>query len=124
MHIHIKRSAGWTLVEIMIAVTLVGMLASISVPSFLRARDRASLNAIRANLRIIDEVKQQWALETRAARTALPVQTDLEVYFKDGAMPTPVIGEIYNINPLDQPATATAPFAFAGYAAGDTIPPQ
>jgi prepilin-type N-terminal cleavage/methylation domain-containing protein len=124
MHIGINRSAGWTLVEIMIAVTLIGMLASISVPSFLRARDTASLNAIRSNLRLIDEVKQQWALETRAVSTAEPLESDVEGYFKGGTMPLTVIGEVYNLNPLDQPATATAPFAFAGYAAGDTIAPE
>ena len=124
MHIRINRSAGWTLVEIMIAVTLVGMLASISVPSFLRARDTASLNAIRSNLRLIDEVKQQWALETRAVSTAEPLESDVEGYFKGGTMPETVIGEVYNLNPLDQPATATAPFAFAGFAAGETITPE
>ncbi len=124
MHIRINRSRGWTLLEIMIVVTLVGMLASISVPSFLRARDTASLSTIRSNLRLIDEVKQQWALETRAVSTAEPVESEVEGYFKGGTMPETVIGEVYNLNPLDQPATATAPFAFAGFAAGAIITPD
>jgi prepilin-type N-terminal cleavage/methylation domain-containing protein len=121
MHIRVSRAAGWTLVEIMIAVSLIGMLASISVPSFLRARDTASLNAIRSNLRLIDEVKQQWALETRSPTSVEPVESDLQGYFKTGTMPESVIGETYNINPLDEPASATVPFAFAGYAAGAEV---
>ena len=121
MDIRLKKTGGWTLLEIMIAVTLIGMLASISVPSFFRARDSASLNTILSNLRLIDEVKQQWALETRAMGSVEPEESDIEGYFKGGTMPTTVIGEVYNINPLDQPPSATAPFAFAGYAAGATI---
>ena len=76
------------------------------------------------NLRQIDGAKQQWALETRAVSSAVPLESDVEGYFKGGTMPETVIGEVYNLNPLDQPATATAPFAFAGFAAGATITPE
>lgn len=121
MRLKIQKQAGWTLVEIMIAVFLLGTLASIAVPTFLRARDTASLNAIRSNLRIIEEVKQQWALETRATSTAVPIESDLADYFKGAAMPDSIIGEIYQINAVNVPASATAPFAFAGLAAGAVI---
>ena len=109
------------MVEIMIAVTLIGMLASISVPSFIKARDTASLNTIRSNVGTIDKVKQQWALERRLAGSVVPTEVDLQVYFKGAAMPVSVIGEVYSINAVDQPASASVPFAFAGLAAGDTI---
>jgi type II secretory pathway pseudopilin PulG len=108
-------------VEIMIAVSLIGTLASIAVPSFIKARDSASLNAIRSNVGAIDRVKQHWALERRVAGSVIPTTADLQDYFKGSAMPTSVIGESYNINAIDQPASAALPFAFAGYSAGDVI---
>jgi type II secretory pathway pseudopilin PulG len=105
----------------MIAVALIGTLASISVPSFIKARDTASINTIRSNVGAIDKVKQQWALERQFAGSVVPTETDLQVYFKGGTMPASVIGEVYSINAVDQPASASAPFAFAGLAAGATI---
>jgi prepilin-type N-terminal cleavage/methylation domain-containing protein len=121
MNIRLSRAAGWTLIEIMIAVSLIGTLASISVPSFIKVRDTASLNSIRTNVGMIDKVKQQWALERRVGVSVVPTESDLEIYFKGGNMPPSVIGEVYNINALDEPASATAPYAFAGLEAGAEI---
>jgi len=71
------RLHGFTLVEIMIVVSIIGLLASIAIPNFVKARDTARTNTCIANLRQIDSAKQQWALETRQASTATPTSTDL-----------------------------------------------
>ncbi len=57
------RKAGFTLVEIMIVVAIIGLLASIAIPNFVRARSRAQTDGCLNNLRQIDAAKQQWALE-------------------------------------------------------------
>jgi prepilin-type N-terminal cleavage/methylation domain-containing protein len=59
--------AGFTLVEIMIVVAIIGMLAAIAIPNFMRARSRSQANACINNLRQIDGAINQWAMETGQA---------------------------------------------------------
>src|SRR6266550_848178 len=107
MNIKTSRRGGFTLVEIMIVVAIIGLLAGISTPRFVKARDTSQLNAIINNLRMIEESKDAWALENKTGEGALPAGTNLADFFKGNAMPTPVVGETYNINPIGTPATAT-----------------
>lgn len=116
-----KSSAGWTLVEIMIAVTLIGMLAGISVPSMFKARDTSAINTIRHNLRMIDDVKEQWALEYRIPPGTTPLDSDILSYFKGNVMPKTVIGETYDLNAIGDPATATIPMPLGNYPAGTVL---
>lgn len=61
---------GFTLVEIMIVVAIIGLLAAIAIPNFVRARETAQANACINNLRQIDGAKQQWALENKKTSSA------------------------------------------------------
>ena len=61
-----KKTAGFTLVEIMIVVAIIGLLAAIAVPNFQQARTNARRGACINNLRLIDAAKEQYALETNA----------------------------------------------------------
>jgi prepilin-type N-terminal cleavage/methylation domain-containing protein len=55
--------AGFTLVEIMIVVAIIGVLAAIGIPSFLHARTRSQATACINNLRQIEAAVQQFAIE-------------------------------------------------------------
>ena len=58
-----SRSAGFTLVEMMIVVAIIGLLAAIAIPNFVRARATSQCNACINNLRQIDAGINEWALE-------------------------------------------------------------
>jgi prepilin-type N-terminal cleavage/methylation domain-containing protein len=72
-----SRTGGFTLVEIMIVVAIIGLLAAIAIPNFVNARQKAQCNACINNLRQIDSAKQQWALEKGKATSATPGTADL-----------------------------------------------
>jgi prepilin-type N-terminal cleavage/methylation domain-containing protein len=81
-----SRNSGFTLVEIMIVVAIIGLLAAIAIPNFVRARTQSQKNACINNLRQIDGAVQQWALENKQAPTATVDKTDVFPYLKSSVI--------------------------------------
>lgn len=69
------RKKGFTLVEIMIVVAIIGLLAAIAIPNFMGARTSARKQACIANLKQIEGAKQIWALDFNKADTDTPNMT-------------------------------------------------
>jgi len=77
-----SNKAGFTLVEIMIVVAIIGLLAAIAIPNFVKARTTSQANACINNLRQYDGAVQQYALEQKLASSSTYALTDLMPYIK------------------------------------------
>lgn len=105
MNGHIRRR-GFTLVEIMIVVLIIGMLLAIAVPNFIRARETSRSRTCIANLRRIEGAKEQAAMELRMVGADVPTQAQLEPnYLKD--WPECPSGGDYVINAVNANPTCT-----------------
>jgi prepilin-type N-terminal cleavage/methylation domain-containing protein len=82
MKIRTSRKAGFTLVEIMIVVAIIGLLAAIAIPNFVKARTTSQANACINNLRQMDGAAQEWALELKLPSTQAVGSTDITPYIK------------------------------------------
>ena len=87
--------------EIMIVVAIIGLLAAIAIPNFVKARNTAQATGCINNLRQIDAAKQTWALEKGQGPDATPQEADLLQYIKadrNGKIPACPAGGQYTIN--------------------------
>ena len=91
------RLKGFTLVEIMIVVAIIGLLAAIAIPNFARARTTSQANACISNLRQIFGASQQWALEYRMAPNDPVTFNDIQPYLRN-AIVCPVGGTTATFN--------------------------
>jgi prepilin-type N-terminal cleavage/methylation domain-containing protein len=112
MKLNTSRRSGFTLVEIMIVVAIIGLLAAIAIPNFVRARATAQKNTCINNLRQIDGAIQQWALEEKKGADDAVVPADVLPYLKGAAMPTCPTGDAA----YETTDVATAPTCGSGVA--------
>jgi prepilin-type N-terminal cleavage/methylation domain-containing protein len=108
-----RKKSGFTLVEIMIVVAIIGILIAIAVPGFIRARSQSRMKSCQENLTKIDGAKEQWALENNQGPGTAVAEGDIVVadgtgYLKN--MPNEPSGGTYSIE-----AVGTDPTCDTGY---------
>ncbi len=107
-----SNRAGFTLIEIMIVMATIGMLASIAIPSYVRARGNGQRSACINNLRQIDGAVQEWALEYKRPPNATVGVADVRPYLKSEAIcqagGTTMANSYSLTTPADAPTCITA----------------
>lgn len=115
---------GFTLVEIMIVVLIIGILLSIALPNFIRTRETTRAKACVGNLKQIFGSKERWAMDNNKGGADTPTMADLVapgVYLKN----TPVCqsGGNYTVGRLDQLPTCSVGTNGAGDSSDDHVIP-
>ncbi len=82
MKTSINGKRGFTLVEIMIVVAIIGLLASIAIPNFVKARTTAQQKACISNLQQINGAIQRWALDLNKAQGQAVTYSDISSYLQ------------------------------------------
>jgi prepilin-type N-terminal cleavage/methylation domain-containing protein len=97
---------GFTLVEIMIVVAIIGLLAAIGIPSFQKARENSRTKACINNLRIIDNAKEQDALENNL--NVGGTSANYTDYIKGNALPVCPASGTYTVGVIDTDPACSA----------------
>lgn len=96
-----NKTRGFTLIEMAIVLLLLSVLLAIAIPSLMRARSNAQINACKTHLWHIRDAKQRWAMENRKTENDMPSKDDLyPSYLK--TWPECPAGGIYGIGTVDQ----------------------
>ncbi|MEO0645364.1 MAG: prepilin-type N-terminal cleavage/methylation domain-containing protein [Cyanobacteria bacterium J06650_10] len=83
-------SSGFTMIELLVVVTMIGLIAAISAPSWMGFLTRQRLNAARTDLLGVLRTAQQDAQALQRSKTVEFSSTDLSVTVKSGDSATGV----------------------------------
>ena len=79
-----KSRQGFTLVETSVVVAVIGLLSAVAIPSFQSVRVKSLNNAKKANVRVLNNAVEMWAMDN-----LLPGETTIDAaitnYLKGGA---------------------------------------
>ncbi len=102
------KKDGFTILEIMIAVTIIGFLAGLAIPAFMKTRTTAQRTRCIDNLRQIANYKEMWAMESFANTGTAVDESDIAPFFKTGLPECPGGGE-YDYTEVGSPPLCSLP---------------
>jgi len=101
-----RRGRGFTLVEIMTVVLLIGIILAIAIPSFINSRQKSRATVCVRNLSRMDMAKEEWAMANNLAEGA-PVTMDQIVSSFIKYVPQCPSGGTYTVNPVGTAPTCS-----------------
>ncbi|HEY9074771.1 MAG TPA: DUF4190 domain-containing protein [Desulfobaccales bacterium] len=104
-------------------IPLIGILAAIAIPNFIKARNTAQMNMCIMNLRQIEGAKQQWALENKKEPADIPTAQELDKYLHTSftTLKCPA-GGVYTINAVgEKPACSIPQHELTGTTTGNSL---
>ena len=58
-----KKQGGFTLIELMVVIVIIGTLVAIALPNFIGAQDRAKVSSVKANMHTVQTVIETYAVD-------------------------------------------------------------
>lgn len=101
-----RSISGFTLIEMSIVLLIIGILMSIAVPSYLRVKDNSCEKACCAQLRMIQDAKDRWAIDNKKSSSDTPTMNDLVPAYLRKIPECPRAGS-YHIGTVAEPPTCS-----------------
>jgi prepilin-type N-terminal cleavage/methylation domain-containing protein len=98
---------GFTLVELMITMGIMGLLVAVAAPNFVSAREKAQRELCIHNLQRLDAAKATWALKVGVGSDEEPSDEDLEPEFRDQRIPLCPAGGTYTLGLVSESVTCS-----------------
>lgn len=100
-----RKDYGFTVIEFMIVILVIGILLAIAAPQFVRAREASRFRTCASGIRALESAKAQWAIEQGKDENALPNPADLAPFLK--VWPVCPSGGHYTIGKVGEGSSCT-----------------
>jgi type IV pilus assembly protein PilA len=84
----LRSSKGFTLIELMIVVVIIGILAAIAIPNFISMQNRAKEGSVKSNMHTFQLAMEDYAVTTDGIYATVAEAAAVEAMFPGGAFPT------------------------------------
>jgi len=109
----LRNAKGFTLIELMIVVVIIGILAAIAIPNFISMQDRAKESSVKANMHSVQLAIEDFAVQNDGT---YPVAAD------DAAVMANLPNNVYPPNPFNTAAAMAMNWGGAPAASSNQFP--